>query len=108
MSRDSDFLRQNYLTRRELLGRVGTGFGMVGLAGLLGTSGARAAVVDPAANPLAPKPPHFPAKAKHVIFLFMNGGVSHVDTFDPKPALDKYDGQPLPGGNPKTERRTGN
>jgi Protein of unknown function (DUF1501) len=38
----------------------------------------------------------------------MNGGVSHVDTFDPKPALDQYDGQPLPGGNPKTERRTGN
>src|SRR5580658_9369310 len=107
MSRNSDFVPQPSVTRRELLGRVGTGFGLVGLASLLNTADARAASVDPSANPLAPKPSHFPAKAKHVIFLFMNGGVSHVDTFDPKPALDKYDGQPLPGGNPKTERRTG-
>src|SRR5579863_1587362 len=106
MSRDSDLVRRTSLTRRQLLGRVGTGFGMVGLASLLNTSNARAAIVDPANNPLAPKAPHFPAKATHVIFLFMNGGVSHIDTFDPKPALDKYDGQPLPGGNPKTERRT--
>ncbi len=108
MSRNSDFVPQPSVTRRELLGRVGTGFGLVGLASLLNTADARAASVDPSANPLAPKPSHFPAKAKHVIFLFMNGGVSHVDTFDPKPALEKYDGQPLPGGNPKTERRTGN
>jgi hypothetical protein len=53
-----------------------------------------------AADPLAPKPPHFPGKAKHVIFLFMHGGVSHVDTFDPKPELDKRHGQPLPGQSP--------
>jgi hypothetical protein len=59
-------------------------------------------------NPLAPKAPHVPAKAKHVIFLFLNGGPSQVDTFDPKPMLDKYNGQPLPSGNLKTERKTGN
>ena len=50
-----------------------------------------------AAGTLAPQTPHFPAKAKHVIFLFLNGGPSHVDTFDPKPALGKYDGKPVPG-----------
>src|SRR4029077_5258377 len=48
-------------------------------------------------NPLAPKAPHFPAKAKRVVFLFMNGAPSHIDTFDPKPALTKYDGQPYKG-----------
>ncbi|MEO8663011.1 MAG: DUF1501 domain-containing protein [Bryobacteraceae bacterium] len=47
-------------------------------------------------NPLAPKPPHWPAKAKSVIYLFMQGGPSHVDSFDPKPLLQKYDGQPIP------------
>ena len=57
-------------------------------------------------NPLAPKQPHFPATAKRVIHLFMNGGPSHVDTFDPKPALDKYHGQELPFNLP-TERKTG-
>jgi hypothetical protein len=59
------------------------------------------------ANPLAPKGPHFPAKARHVIHLFMNGGPSHVDTFDPKPALARYAGKPLPTGNLQTERKTG-
>ena len=51
-------------------------------------------------NPLAPKAPHFPAKAKQVVHLFMNGGPSHVDTFDPKPLLDKYHGKPLPEPEP--------
>ena len=51
--------------------------------------------------------PHFEPRAKNVIFLFMNGGVSQVDTFDPKPALEKYDGQPMPTGTIETERRTG-
>ena len=60
------------------------------------------------ANPFAPKPTHFPAKAKRIIYLVMNGGMSHVDTFDPKPMLSKYNGQPMPGGPPKTERSTGN
>lgn len=60
------------------------------------------------ANPFAPKPVHHAAKAKRIIYLVMNGGMSHVDTFDPKPALAKYNGQPMPGGAPKTERSTGN
>ncbi len=95
-----------HLTRRQALGRMGSGFGLVGLAGLLGNS-LRAASLPPA-GPLDVKTPHFPAKAKRVIFLFLNGGLSHVDTFDPKPMLDKYNGQPMPGGNPRTERKTGN
>jgi hypothetical protein len=60
-----------------------------------------------AANPLAPRPPHYAPKAKHVIWLFLNGGPSQVDTFDPKPLLDKYHGKPIPTGNLKTERKTG-
>lgn len=60
------------------------------------------------ANPFAPKPTHHPAKAKRIIYLVMNGGMSHVDTFDPKPMLRKFNGQPMPGGAPKTERSTGN
>lgn len=61
-----------------------------------------------AQSPLSVRQPHFPAKAKRVIFLFLNGGLSQVDTFDPKPALTKFHGQPMPGGNPRTERTTGN
>src|SRR5205823_7992741 len=60
-----------------------------------------------AASPLAPKAPHFPAKAKRVIHIFANGGPSHVDTFDPKPALVRLNGKPLPMDNLPTERRTG-
>jgi Protein of unknown function (DUF1501) len=74
------------MTRREILCKAGTGFGAVALSSLL--EGA-------AINPLAPKPPHFAAKAKSVIYLFMHGGASHVDTFDPKPELTKRSGQPL-------------
>jgi hypothetical protein len=58
-------------------------------------------------NPLLPKQPHFAPKAKRVIHIFANGGPSHVDTFDPKPSLEKYAGQPLPGETPRTERKTG-
>ncbi len=83
---------------------MANGFGLFGLAQMLGHGFAHGAVADP----LAPKQPHFAAKAKHVIFLFMNGGVSHVDTFDPKPMLTRFDGKPSPGGNPETERKTGN
>jgi hypothetical protein len=61
-----------------------------------------------AASPLSPKAPHFPAKAKHVIFLFLNGGLSQVDTFDPKPVLAQRDGQPMPGPKIKTDRASGN
>jgi hypothetical protein len=92
------------LTRRELLGRCGTGLGMLALGQLLSPAAAGEAV---GSNPLAPRQPQFPAKAKHVIHLFMNGGPSHVDTFDPKPALAKYAGKTLPSGNLKTERPTG-
>ncbi len=86
-------------TRRELLNRVGMGFGALAAAPLLS---ANAAI-----NPLAAKAPHFPAKAKAVIHLFMNGGPSQVDTFDPKPALTKYHGKKLPINYLKTERPTG-
>jgi hypothetical protein len=89
-------------SRRQILRTMGTGFGMAGLAGILNASPAAA----PA--PMAPKAPHFKASAKHVIFLFLNGGPSQVDTFDPKPMLQKYSGQPIPSGNLKTERKTGN
>ncbi len=93
------------LTRRELLGRCGMGFGALALGGMLGR--AEGAEVERAANPLLARAPHFPAKAKHVIHLFMNGGPSHLDTFDPKPMLAKYAGQPLPTENLRTERPTG-
>ncbi len=78
-------------TRREMLGSIGGGFGAVGLAGML----AQEALAD-SASPLAPKLPHYAPKAKRVIFLFMNGGPSHVDTFDPKPELTRHNGQAPP------------
>lgn len=89
-------------TRREMLARSGIGLGLAGLADLL--TERRAA--GSASNPLAPHTPQFPATAQRVIHLFMNGGPSHVDTFDPKPLLDKYHGQPLPTTQ-RTERKTG-
>jgi hypothetical protein len=88
-------------TRRELLLRGGMGFAALGLADLLGAN------PQAGKNPLTPRAPHFPGKAKRVIHLFMNGGPSHLDTFDPKPALARYAGQPLPRTNLRTERRTG-
>ncbi|MFL5342533.1 MAG: DUF1501 domain-containing protein [Gemmataceae bacterium] len=91
------------LSRRELLQRVGTGLGVLGLASILADE---ASAASPA-NPLAPKSPHFKPRAKRVIHLFMNGGPSQVDTFDPKAGLDKFHGQPMPASL-KTERRTGN
>ncbi|HEX5445223.1 MAG TPA: DUF1501 domain-containing protein [Pirellulales bacterium] len=85
------------------------GLGLLGLAGVLGADGLLASANASAGygNPMNPKPPHFAARAKHVIHLFMNGGPSHVDTFDPKPALAKYAGQNLPTENLRTERKTG-
>jgi hypothetical protein len=89
-------------TRREWLRRMGGGFGALGLAGVLasdGATGARAATpagTAPSLNPLAPKAPHYAPRAKRVIFLFMNGGPSHVDTFDPKPMLTKHNGEKPP------------
>jgi hypothetical protein len=87
-----------------MLARAGLGFGAWALLDLLVRDGLRAATPPfpggdhraSSVNPLAAKPPHFPARAKHVIFLFMQGGPSHIDTFDPKPLLTKYHGQALP------------
>jgi hypothetical protein len=94
------------LSRRDMLRRCGTGFGALALADLLVQTGqGDASPVN--IDPLAPKKPPLPAKAKRVIHLFMNGGPSHVDTFDPKPMLEKLHGQVLPTPNLKTERRTG-
>jgi hypothetical protein len=91
--------------RRQALARFANGFGMLGLAGLM-ADGARG---QESANPLAVRPPMFPARAQRVIFLFMSGGPSHVDTFDPKARLVRDGGKPLPFPMPHLERtRTGN
>ena len=107
----------NDTTRGPLPGRHGMGmlglFGLLGDAGYLGTAAQAADVAlaaasgSPVGNPLAPQAPHFPAKAKHVIHIYLNGGPSQVDTFDPKPLLKKYEGKMLPQGNLTTERKTG-
>src|ERR1051325_6365377 len=84
-------------SRREFLERTGSGFGMLALSWLLNRDSALGATAPTAyQNPLAAKPPPFAGEAKSVIYLFMHGGPSHVDTFDPKPALAKFDGHPAP------------
>ncbi len=94
-------------TRREMLAQCSAGFGMLALAGLLSEEQAAAAGVYK--NPLAPRPPMFPAKAKRVIYLFMHGGPSQVDTFDPKPLLTRDNGKPLPFAKPRVQfAQTGN
>ncbi len=96
------------LTRRGFLRRCGMGMGALGLAGLFGNLGLlNSAKAESYVSPLMPKQPQFPAKAKRVIHIFCNGGPSHVDTFDPKPSLDKYAGKLLPMENLPTERKTG-
>ena len=82
-------------SRRDFLARAGTGFGALALASLLA---GEKAIAAPArfTNPIAPKPPQFPAQAKSVIWCFLDGGPSHIDLFDPKPALKKLAGKPLP------------
>src|SRR3954454_13074263 len=94
------------LDRRTFLGSAGTGLGGVALAALLAEGGQlRAAdggpirpVIRPEA-PLAPRPPHFPAKAKRVVHVFCTGAVSHLDTWDYKPKLVELHGKPLPGAD---------
>src|SRR5689334_9596896 len=93
-----DFCRR---TRREFLWEAGAGFTGLALTGLLSldrffAGTAQAATPGSAANPLAPRPPHFAPKARSVIFLFMYGGPSHVDTFDYKPKLYELDGKTVP------------
>lgn len=99
-------------TRREMLKQSAVGFGWLALADLLcGTkrSSAAEAISAPQSGPLSPKPPHFAPRAKRVIFLFMHGGPSHVDTFDYKPQLQKDDGKPLPFSKPRVfSSQTGN
>lgn len=81
------------MDRRKFFRQIGGGFGLAALQGTLQAD--------------VPRQPHFQPKAKHVIFLFLNGGMSQVDTFDPKPALTKYDGQPMPGPKIRTDRASG-
>ncbi|MBI2424740.1 MAG: DUF1501 domain-containing protein [Candidatus Hydrogenedentes bacterium] len=90
------------LNRRDFLKRTGLGFGAMGLASILAQQPGNAAM-----NPMLPKGPHFAAKAKRVVHIFHNGGLSQVDSFDPKPALQTYAGQNLPTQNLRTERPTG-
>ncbi|HEY6228084.1 MAG TPA: DUF1501 domain-containing protein [Verrucomicrobiae bacterium] len=96
------------LTRRQFLNRCGMGVGALSLGAMMQDALVPRAWGDTGyISPLAPKQPQFPAKAKRVIHLFANGGPSHVDTFDPKPALEKYAGKQLPMENLRTERKTG-
>ena len=92
-------------TRRQFLLNAGGGFGAIALSALLSEEGLLRSVQaeeteqqsnSDATDPLAPKDPHFKPRAKRVIYLFMHGGPSHMDLFDPKPDLVKYAGQPLP------------
>src|SRR5437667_11467538 len=103
-----EHLPQQLLTRRQLLHQMGTGLGRVGFATLLQNAGL---LVSPATsaigNPRAPKPPQSHARAKRIIHIYLNGGPSHVDTFDPKPALAKWAEKTIPTGNLTTERPTG-
>jgi hypothetical protein len=85
------------LSRREVLCRIGGGFGALALSSVMAEAGMLSASPPVAgSNPLAPRPPHFAARAKRLIFLFMNGGPSHVDTFDPKPVIRRFARQPVP------------
>jgi hypothetical protein len=89
-------------SRRQMLRTAGAGFGLVALAGILGERQARSAENQPAHSPLAPKASHFPAKAKRLIFVHMNGAMSQHDTFEYKPQLQADDGKPGPGGGKLT------
>lgn len=91
-----------------MLQRCGMGFGALTLGTLMQDQMLSSGTAEAASvNPMAPKQPHFAPKAKHVIHIFLNGGASQVDTFDPKPALKEWHGKSLDGGNFRTERKTG-
>ncbi len=92
------------ISRRRMLAQLGNGFGLLALTGLLAESEARADA--PALNPLAARPPHHTPRAKRVIFLFMDGGPSQLDLFDPKTRLARDNGKPLPFAKPKLARTT--
>jgi hypothetical protein len=100
---------QRHPSRRETLATFGTGFGLLALADLLAAEEKTVPQPDRAWNPYAVRKPHYAPKAKRVIFLYMPGGPSHVDLFDPKPRLAIDNGKPLPFEKPKLERtKTGN
>jgi hypothetical protein len=86
-------------TRRDLLRASASGFGLLALAGLLGEDAGASSPVP--RDPLEPRCPHFPARARRIIFLFMHGGPSQVDTFDYKPLLERDHGKPLPFAKPR-------
>jgi hypothetical protein len=118
MQHDLESLKTAALTRRAMLRRAGCGAGLLGLAGLLHEQGllgdgllkeCRGAdgLGARSLNPLAPQPPHFEARAKHVIWIFVNGGPSHVDTWDHKPALEAWDGKSIKEFDPEFKNTTG-
>ena len=87
------FLQQQ--TRRHFFNQCGIGVGSIALANLM-ASASQGSSEDVSGNPLAPKPTHFPARAKRVIYMFMAGGPSQLDLFDHKPMLNQLNGQPIP------------
>ena len=95
-------MSQAIFTRRDALGAAACGFGQLALTGLLNTSASAAP-----ANPLRPRQPHLPPRAKRIIFLFMQGGPSHVDSFDYKPVLEKRDGETLPFDDARVIAKSG-
>jgi hypothetical protein len=96
-------------SRRDLLRTSANGFGALALTSMLGEEAAAAVAKPPAGGALAERPGHFPARAKRIIFLFMHGGPSQVDTFDPKPLLIRDHGKPYPGEKPRVQfAQTGN
>jgi len=96
-------------TRRQALSMLGQGFGLTALASMTQRALAQTGSAPDSGVPgVLTGKLHFKPRAKHVIFLFINGGVSHIDSFDPKPMVDKYDGQPMPGSVPVTQRHVGN
>jgi len=102
-------MRPDLYSRRRMLRQSAVGFGSLALASLLAETNPVAAAGEAEINPLAARPGHFPARAKRIIFLFMKGGPSHVDTFDPKSLLDRDDGKPCPIAKPRVQfAATGN
>src|SRR5882672_6089731 len=104
MSSENKFIREHsarlqdyFLTRRQFLQRAGMGFGALSLAALCGEGPFGSSACAETIATLTPRSPHFPAKAKHVVHIFAQGAPSHVDTWDPKPGLERYDGKEIPG-----------
>src|SRR5262245_46187606 len=97
------------ISRRQALKNTAVGFGSLALASMLAENGVAETTSSGRIDPLASRAPHHTPRAKRVIFLFMVGGPSHMDTFDPKPLLTRDDGKPLPFEKPKVQfNSTGN